>query len=260
MDSDSFKRNEFELLILQEIKLLREEINNGLKLMYEGIKQEIKIIQNDFKIEVASFRNEVLSGFGVSAEATSCSAPESDKHGQIQTFGDFRTGQEISRNQKSKSQTENSQSFQQNCVLTLDNGSPTSFQQICPPTNSEILQEPQSNVVIKKTISKKKTNVKQTKRQRYSCRLCNKKFSTKELVVMHKLQHNTVNPRRYTCHVCEKGFEFQCNWKRHMRCHTGERPFVCEMCDKAFTQKAHLQKHLQIHEKNVHKTKRRRKA
>ncbi|XP_069079480.1 zinc finger and BTB domain-containing protein 8A-like [Pleurodeles waltl] len=54
---------------------------------------------------------------------------------------------------------------------------------------------------------------------------------------------------RFKCPHCPHTVKRRADLKRHLRCHTGERPFPCPACGKGFTRLEHLRGHFQtIHE------------
>ncbi|XP_078536856.1 zinc finger and BTB domain-containing protein 8A-like [Lissotriton helveticus] len=54
---------------------------------------------------------------------------------------------------------------------------------------------------------------------------------------------------RFQCPHCPHTVKRRADMKRHLRCHTGERPFPCPACGKGFTRLEHLRGHFQtIHE------------
>ncbi|XP_069478566.1 zinc finger and BTB domain-containing protein 8A-like [Ambystoma mexicanum] len=54
---------------------------------------------------------------------------------------------------------------------------------------------------------------------------------------------------RFKCPHCPHTVKRKADMKRHLRCHTGERPFPCPACGKGFTRLEHLRGHYQtIHE------------
>ncbi|XP_066573354.1 zinc finger and BTB domain-containing protein 8A isoform X1 [Amia ocellicauda] len=54
---------------------------------------------------------------------------------------------------------------------------------------------------------------------------------------------------RFKCPFCTHTVKRKADLKRHLRCHTGERPYPCEACAKRFTRLEHLRSHFQtIHQ------------
>ncbi|XP_052103222.1 putative transcription factor Ovo-like 1 [Mytilus californianus] len=84
-------------------------------------------------------------------------------------------------------------------------------------------------------------HVKQTKDNKYICRMCNKEFSLQRLLNRHLKCHSEV--KRFLCTFCGKGFNDTFDLKRHTRTHTGVRPYKCDRCGKAFTQRCSLESH-----------------
>ncbi|NXP81812.1 ZBT8A protein, partial [Ramphastos sulfuratus] len=55
--------------------------------------------------------------------------------------------------------------------------------------------------------------------------------------------------RQFRCPFCTHTVKRRTDLKRHLRCHTGERPYPCKECAKRFTRLEHLRNHFQtIHQ------------
>ncbi|XP_054482800.1 zinc finger and BTB domain-containing protein 8B-like, partial [Anoplopoma fimbria] len=52
-----------------------------------------------------------------------------------------------------------------------------------------------------------------------------------------------VQVKLHKCPFCPYTAKQKGIMKRHIRCHTGERPFPCPMCGKRFTRQEHLRSH-----------------
>uniref|UniRef100_A0A8V5H534 Uncharacterized protein n=1 Tax=Melopsittacus undulatus TaxID=13146 RepID=A0A8V5H534_MELUD len=50
---------------------------------------------------------------------------------------------------------------------------------------------------------------------------------------------------RFKCPFCTHTVKRRADLKRHLRCHTGERPYPCDVCGKRFTRLEHLRNHFQ---------------
>ena len=53
--------------------------------------------------------------------------------------------------------------------------------------------------------------------------------------------------KTFACQKCNKQFSRKSNLKKHMMCHSDERPFQCDVCFKRFRRKEVLTTHMKIH-------------
>uniref|UniRef100_A0A8C8VGN1 Zinc finger and BTB domain containing 8A n=1 Tax=Pelusios castaneus TaxID=367368 RepID=A0A8C8VGN1_9SAUR len=58
-----------------------------------------------------------------------------------------------------------------------------------------------------------------------------------------EFQNNLPSMVRFKCPFCIHMVKRKADLKRHLRCHTGERPYPCEACGKRFTRLEHLRSH-----------------
>ncbi|XP_042741034.1 zinc finger and BTB domain-containing protein 8A isoform X1 [Lagopus leucura] len=69
------------------------------------------------------------------------------------------------------------------------------------------------------------------------------------LGVMSSWNEDALPRLRFKCPFCTHTVKRRADLKRHLRCHTGERPYPCEACGKRFTRLEHLRNHFQtIHQ------------
>ncbi|XP_075118239.1 uncharacterized protein LOC142189293 [Leptodactylus fuscus] len=79
----------------------------------------------------------------------------------------------------------------------------------------------------------------------YSCPECEKCFTSKSYFVVHRRTHTGEKP--YSCQDCGTGFTNKSNLVQHQKTHTGEKPYSCPECGKSFTYKWHLVTHQRVH-------------
>ncbi|KAJ0032851.1 hypothetical protein NQD34_002932 [Periophthalmus magnuspinnatus] len=84
-----------------------------------------------------------------------------------------------------------------------------------------------------------------------NCPICGK--SLKRDLWSHILGHTAERP--FSCSVCNKGFTRKSSLTLHKSLHLTQKPFSCTVCGKGFTQKSHLKLHLDIHDKHEQKQK-----
>lgn len=83
----------------------------------------------------------------------------------------------------------------------------------------------------------------------YSCPTCNKAFTTKSNLTVHRRTHTSERPFVCPAEGCGKAFSQSSDLTKHKRTHTGDKPFPCTEagCGKAFTKRCSLAVHQRKH-------------
>ncbi|KAM8977751.1 LOW QUALITY PROTEIN: uncharacterized protein RCH25_049393 [Pelodytes ibericus] len=84
-----------------------------------------------------------------------------------------------------------------------------------------------------------------TQERSFACSECEKCFSNKSYLTVHKRFHTGEKP--FACSECEKCFTQNSHLLQHKKIHTGEKPFACSECEKCFSDKFNLKTHERIH-------------
>lgn len=97
------------------------------------------------------------------------------------------------------------------------------------------------------------------------CKICSKRFETKEETLFHLKVHagsrslKTPADRKYHCDHCDRSFFTGKDVRRHLVVHTGRRDFLCQFCPQRFGRKDHLTRHIKkSHSNSAKKTKTRK--
>ena len=80
----------------------------------------------------------------------------------------------------------------------------------------------------------------------YSCRTCQKVFSTPHGLEVH-VRRTHSGDRPYACNICHKTFGHAVSLTQHRAVHSHERSFSCPQCGKTFKRSSTLSTHLLIH-------------
>ena len=83
-------------------------------------------------------------------------------------------------------------------------------------------------------------------KEKFSCMICGKLFTTKSSLATH-MQYHTGRFNHY-CDMCRKGFASSSHYKDHMDKQQGIR--YCEICTKSFTRRRDYQYHMSVHTGN----------
>jgi len=117
----------------------------------------------------------------------------------------------------------------------------------------------------RKTKHKKKGSSKANVVKPFGCRVCDKKFLTKQYLKKHIAKHDGIGPDNvqenilyfrgntpFLCKVCGEGFTTQDKRKEHMRNHSEEeiRKYECQICNKRFAHPSYLKDHILSHDPN----------
>ncbi|XP_076446179.1 uncharacterized protein LOC143283751 isoform X2 [Babylonia areolata] len=82
-------------------------------------------------------------------------------------------------------------------------------------------------------------------RKNYLCSFCGKKFTTKHSLQEHGNAHTGIKP--HICEICGKGFSYDSALRDHKFIHGDVKQFSCEVCNKSFCQRSAVKMHMRIH-------------
>ncbi|KAL1382247.1 hypothetical protein pipiens_013280 [Culex pipiens pipiens] len=81
----------------------------------------------------------------------------------------------------------------------------------------------------------------------FRCDVCGTEFANIRTLRMHRKTH-VATPKVWSCHVCQKKYSSKNLLDEHSNMHSGKRPFKCPVCPKDFASKYTLSAHMKIHQ------------
>ncbi|XP_068622703.1 uncharacterized protein [Battus philenor] len=82
----------------------------------------------------------------------------------------------------------------------------------------------------------------------YACIVCNKSFTTKWNLKLHRWTHMNRSAKPFKCHLCKGAFIRHTEYISHMNSHKSVRPYTCNYCGCQFIRKYNCQRHVREHE------------
>ncbi|CAG9826266.1 unnamed protein product [Diabrotica balteata] len=82
----------------------------------------------------------------------------------------------------------------------------------------------------------------------YTCLMCNKDFTTKWNLKLHKWTHANRNSKPFKCDQCKGAFIRESDYTAHMNSHKSVRPYTCNYCGAQFIRKYNCLRHVKEHE------------
>lgn len=82
----------------------------------------------------------------------------------------------------------------------------------------------------------------------YTCAVCNKDFTTKWNLKLHKWTHASRAAKPFKCDQCKGAFIRESDYISHMNSHKSVRPYTCNYCGAQFIRKYNCQRHVKEHE------------
>ena len=265
------------LLILEELRLMRKDLNVGMSKLQEEIKALVNIIKprdenDEFFSRKPITANQVSSSCSKSfvklceniVENKAVHVQESDHLQAITTVNNTETSRHlpaggctesdplpkdnISVNSiicqkayiKEESNANSSSAFLPNTMESQKNLSSALEQTASFSKKTEEHEKYHNTAFISTSTNNSKKSV--CMNMRLNCNLCFKNFSSlyklkKHRFEVHKLAH------RYVCSFCGRSCSSSNYLKIHLRIHTGEKPYKCNICEKSFTDKSNYTRH-----------------
>ncbi|XP_045449266.1 zinc finger protein 77 [Melitaea cinxia] len=82
----------------------------------------------------------------------------------------------------------------------------------------------------------------------YHCVICNKAFTTKWNLKLHRWTHLSRSAKPFKCNLCKGAFIRHTDYVSHMNAHKSVRPYTCNYCGCQFIRKYNCQRHVREHE------------
>lgn len=84
----------------------------------------------------------------------------------------------------------------------------------------------------------------------FQCPICNKDFTTKWNLKLHKWTHASRTSKPFKCDQCKGAFIRETDYISHMNSHKSVRPYTCNFCGAKFIRKYNCLRHVKEHESN----------